>query len=365
MIRLAAPLIEDDDCAAVLEALRSGMLVQGPRVARFEELVASVTGTSYAVAVSSGTAALHLSLMALEVGPGDRVVVPAYSWPATANVVEQCGARPIFVDVTADTFAMDPDHLRVALANAPARAVIPVHPFGQMADMPSIAGLAAAAGAALLEDAACAFGAESRGLTAGSAGALGCFSFHPRKAVTTGEGGVVTTSDQALARQIRMLRNHGLDPTAATPDFVLAGLNYRMTEIQAALGESQVNKLDRILRFRRERALHYDELLAPLPIAPPVRPEGSRPTYQSYVVLLPAGISRDSLIRALRQEGIETQIGTYHIPLTRFYREKYGFSVGDFPVADDIFQRAVTLPLSPSITPEDQLKVVNAIAGYL
>ena len=243
------------------EALASGYLVQGPRVAEFEAAVADFVGTKHAVAVSNCTAALLLALMALEIGPGDRVAVTTYSWPATANVIALCGAEPVFVEIEPGTFNMDPDALADVLASTKVKAILPVHTFGGMADMSRLVGVAAKYDVPVIEDAACALGAELEGKRAGTWGVMGCFSFHPRKAITTGEGGVITTDDASLARKLRILRNHGQDPDAPVPDFIAPGHNMRLTEFQAALGATQMRKVQRIIDSRCAQAARYDELL--------------------------------------------------------------------------------------------------------
>lgn len=361
MIRLTVPTIEEDDLQAVREALASGFLVQGKRVQGLESAIASRVGTEHAIAVSSGTAALHLALLALGLGRGDRVAVPAYSFPATANVVELVGATPIFVDIADDTFAMDPEALK--RTGGVVTAVMPVHPFGQVADTDDLR--KAAPGVPIIEDGATAFGASRNGRPAGALGTLGCFSFHPRKAITTGEGGAVTTDDPALARVIRALRNHGMDPDAATPNFILPGFNYRMTDFQAALGSTQLAKLDRIIAGRREAAARYDALLQGTPIRAPVVTRGNSAVYQSYVTLVPPDVDRDALIRRLRAQHIETQIGTYHIPMATYFRKRYAFGLGDFPVTDDVAARALTLPLYPAIDPGEQASVVEKLLAAL
>lgn len=368
MIRLTVPSIEEDDLAAVRDALASGYLVQGPRVAAFEEALAKKIGAAHCVAVSNCTAALQLALMALDVQPGDAVLVTAYSWIATANVIELCGAEPVFVDVDAATFNMSPAALEAALAKLAAkgrrvRAILPVHAFGQMADMDAIMTIAARAGVPVIEDAACALGATWGGRQAGTVGALGCFSFHPRKAITTGEGGAVVTADAELARRVKALRNHGQDPAAPSPDFVVAGFNMRLTEMQAALGTTQLAKLDRIVSARRRLAARYTKALEGTRIAPPRVPAPSAPVYQSYVVTLPADVAerRADVIRGLRERGIETTIGTWHMPLTTFFRKKYGHAPGDFPGADAAFARALTLPLYESMTEAQVDEVVAAL----
>jgi dTDP-4-amino-4,6-dideoxygalactose transaminase len=368
VIRLAVPDIDDSDVEAVAEVLRSGYLVQGTHVRTFEERIAGITGARHAVAVSSGTAALHLALLALDIGAGDEVAVASYSWPATANVVALVGATAVFVDVDPRTGNIAPDALAAALRQRPAvRAVLPVHVFGCMADMEAVTQIAARHGAAVIEDAACALGAASRGRAAGTWGRVGCFSFHPRKAVTTGEGGAVTTDDSMLADRLRALRNHGLDPTAATPNFVMPGLNYRMTDFQGALGTAQLRKLDRIIERRRQLAASYGRLLDSTGVQPPAPPETSAHVFQSYVVRLPseAAQQRDGIIAWLRANGIESTIGTHHLPLTTYWRRVAGHQPGDFPGADDVAARAITLPLHTRLTEDEQIEVVGALTRAL
>ena len=363
MIRLAIPSIEEDDLQAVREALASGFLVQGPRVAAFEQTVADYVGTKHAVAVSNCTAALLLALMAIEVGPGDSVAVTTYSWPATANVIALCGAEPVFVEIEPGTFNMDPKALAETMQRTTVKAILPVHTFGGMADMSKITKVAEQYGVPVIEDAACALGAEIEGRRAGTWGLMGCFSFHPRKAITTGEGGIVTTDDASLVLRLRMLRNHGLDPEAPTPDFVLPGHNMRMTEFQAALGSTQMQKVERIIASRRSQAARYDKLFEPTEIVPPDALPGSRHVYQSYVALLPQKVSprRPEIIAALKAQGIETTIGTYHLPLTTYFRNRGGYSTGDFPVTDDVAARAISLPLFEALTSQQQEQVATEL----
>lgn len=364
MIRLTIPSIDETDLKAVEQVLASGYLVQGFRVAEFEAAVAAFVGTDYAVAVSNCTAALHLALLALGVAPGDRVAVTTYSWPATANVIALCGAEPVFVDVTPGTYNLDPDQLERVLENGPVRAILPVHAFGGAADMPRICALADRFGIPVVEDAACALGTEVGNRRAGTWGVMGCFSFHPRKAITTGEGGVITTSNPDLARAVRILRNHGQDPDAATPDFVRPGYNVRLTEFQAALGTTQMAKLERVVESRRQAAAVYDLLLQNTIIDVPRALDGSRHVYQSYVVQLPATAvaRRTKIIAALKDRGIETTIGTYHMPLTTYFRTHYSFTPGDFPVTDAVAARALSLPLYEGLAEEQQAEVVQALA---
>lgn len=375
MIRLAIPSIEADDLFAVNDAVASGYLVQGARVAAFEQAVAAQVGVKHAVAASNCTCALHLALLALDVRPGDLCVVTAYSWVSTANVIELCGAQPVFVDIDPVTFNLDPNHLEAILARLMAnqdtarrvKAVLPVHTFGQMADMKQLNAICGRWNLPVVEDAACALGATLHGQQAGAWGAMGCFSFHPRKAITTGEGGMVTTDDDVLANRVRALRNHGMDPTATTQDFIMPGHNYRMTEFQAALGTTQMTKLSRITTARCAAAARYDELLAGGPLQSPLIVRGASHVYQSYVTLLPADVAprRAELIRQGKEKGIETQVGTIHMPLTTYYRSRYGCQPGNFPVTDAVAARALTLPLHEAISPAEQQTVVDIITRLL
>ena len=372
MIRLAVPSIEEDDLQAVRDALASGYLIQGKRVAAFEKIAAEYVGVKAGVAVSNCTAALHLALLALDVRPGDLVVVSAYSWISTANVIELCGAQPVFVDIEPDSFNISPERLKGTLDRLMScastarrvKAVLPVHVFGQIADLPSILETAGRYSVPVVEDAACSLGASLRGRQSGSWGAMGCFSFHPRKAVTTGEGGLVATGDERLAGTLRALRNHGLDPNASSPDFIMPGFNCRMTEFQAALGQTQMAKIDRIIAARRKLADHYNRLFSGTPLKIPAARLGTEShVYQSYVTLLPdsASPARDALIQRLKESGVETAIGTWHMPMTRFFRNRYGYRKGDFPVTDDVFQRSLALPLFEKMTPDQQKEVAEKV----
>ena len=371
MIRLTVPSIDEEDLQAVSQVLATGFLVQGPQVALWEQRLGEILGTRHVIACSNGTAALHLALLALGVGPGDLVLVTAYSWLSTANVIELCGAQPVFVDILPDTFNMDPEGLaarvEALMANRETarrvKAILPIDAFGQIADLPAILQVAERHMLPVLEDAACALGARLHGKPAGAWSVIGTFSMHPRKAVTTGEGGAISTNDDHLAWKMRALRNHGLDPLASSPDFVMPGFNYRMTEFQAALGITQLRKIDRIVARRRELAANYSRLLAGTDITPPSVPPGHEPVFQSYVCLLPerAAGDRAALIRALKEQGIETTIGTWHMPMADYFRTRYGYRPGDFPVTDQVFSRALSLPLYEGLKEEEQEKVVRAL----
>jgi dTDP-4-amino-4,6-dideoxygalactose transaminase len=371
MIKLTAPFVDEQDLAAVREALESGSLVQGPRVAAFEAALAAYVGRDHAVAMNSCTSALHLSLLALGTGPGDLVVLPAYSFTATANAVELCGGRPVFVDIDPQTFNLDPRALRITLDRLQSdgtrdrvRAVLPVHTFGQMSDMVAIQAIADRCGIPVVEDAACALGATEGGRQAGTFGTMACFSFHPRKTLTTGEGGAVVTNDTALARTLRTLRNHGLDPDAGCADFVRPGFNNRMTEFQAALGSVQLKRMDAAIDARRQAAERYGTLLKGSIVEPQVVAEGRHSVYQSYVVLLPeaAAAARDAVIRRMRELDVEATIGTWNIPMTTYYRKTYGYKPEDFPTSAATFARSITLPMYYGLSASEQRQVVAALS---
>jgi dTDP-4-amino-4,6-dideoxygalactose transaminase len=266
---------------------------------------------------------------------------------------------------------MDPERLAETLgrlmgAAGTARCVkviLPVHTFGQMADMTAITKIAEQYGIPVIEDAACALGAKWEERQAGTWGLMGCFSFHPRKAITTGEGGVITTNDDQLARKLRALRNHGLDPDASSPEFIMPGYNYRLTEFQAAFGSSQMKKLDRIIAARRRLAHYYDNMIENNPVTVPAVPSQSFHVYQSYVTLLPEKIAprRAEIIRGLKEMGIETNLGTWHMPLTAYFRARYGYHAGDFPVTDRVFDCALTLPLHEFLTGPEQETIVQKL----
>lgn len=369
IIKLAAPRVSDEALQAVRDVLTSGWLVQGERVAELEAATAEITGIEHAVAVSSGTAALHTALAALGIEPGDAVAVSAYSYVATANVVEMCGATPLFVDIEPDTFNMNPGELERVLSEpreSPIRAVIVVHAFGQMADLDAITQIAGDHDVPIIEDAACALGATWAGSSPGAHSAMACFSFHPRKAITTGEGGMVVTADRDTAVAARAFRNHGLDPDADGPDFTGVGLNYRMTEFQAAMGTVALRQLEAGISQRRLLAKRYDELLAGRVGIPHVAPQSGH-VYQSYVVLLDAdaAAARPQIIEALAQRGVESTIGTWAIPTTSFYRARYGYTEASFPVTSDVFARSLSLPLHEGIEADDQDRVVEALGEAL
>jgi perosamine synthetase len=347
VIRLARPDVGPEELAEVAAVLESGQLTMGPKVEEFEAELARACGTEHAVVVSSGTAALHLAVLALGIGEGDEVLVPAYTFPATANVVALCGARPVLVDVDPETMNIDPE--RAAAAVTPrTRAVLGVHLFGRPMRVDELPDLP------LLEDAAGALGALHRGRRCGSLGVLACFSFHPRKIVTTGEGGAVTTDDDALADAIRQGRHHGWSPPGYA-EMPVAGLNYRLSDVLCALGIPQIRRLEELLAARERVAAGYEERLAGL-VDTPSADEGDRHGWQAYVVRLDR---RDEALAALREAGIQAQIGTYALHRLGAYRDQ-----GAFPGADEAYERALALPFHTRLTGEEQDRVAEVLALF-
>jgi perosamine synthetase len=350
-IRLARPDVGAEELAAVGEVLASGQLTMGSRVAEFEQAVARAVGTADAVAVSSGTAALHLALLAVGIGEGDEVIVPAYTFPATANVVELCGARAVLVDVDPETFLVRPELVAEAVTPR-TRAVLAVHLFGRPVEWEELQS-AVPQEVVLVEDAAGALGARYRETPCGALGLLACLSFHPRKIVTTGEGGAVTTDEAELATTVRSLRHHGL--AAGTADIAAPGFNYRLPDVLCALGIPQLARLESLMSLRERVAEWYTERLEHLVSVPRVA-DGDRHGWQAYVVALDR---RDEAIAGLREDGIEAQIGTYAVHHLSAYRDR-----GAFPGADAAFARALALPFAATMTEDEVDRVAAAVARF-
>jgi dTDP-4-amino-4,6-dideoxygalactose transaminase len=348
-IRLARPDVGEPELAAVAEVLESGQLTMGEKVGELERALANAVGTAHAAVVSSGTAALHLGVLALGVGPGDEVIVPAYTFPATANVVELAGARAVLVDIDPETFNVDPAKVAEALTPR-TKAVLAVHLFGRPAEWEALQ-TAVPQEVALLEDAAGALGATYRGTPCGSLGALACFSFHPRKIVTTGEGGAVTTDDAELDASVRRLRHHGW---AAAGEMPAPGFNYRLPDVLCALGIPQVAALETLLEARERVARGYTERLEHF-VETPRAAEDDRHGWQAYVVQLDR---RDAALAALRKAGIEAQIGTWALHRLDAYRDQ-----GPFPAADRAFERALALPFHTRLTDDDLDRVADVLTN--
>ncbi len=399
-IPITKPVFDAAEKAAVAAVLDSGWIVQGPQVARFEQLFAEFTGSRYAVATSSCTTALHLALIASGIGPGDEVIIPSFTFIATANAVEYVGARPVFLDIDLSTFTIDTHSLQDLLETAGRtrgrkfKAIIPVSLFGLCADMDEINRLAREHELLVIEDAACATGALHYGKHAGTEAVAGCFSFHPRKAITTGEGGMIVTDDDQLASTVRKLRDHGASKTdlerhlqqggSLLPDYNLLGYNYRMTDLQGALGVVQMAKLEHILHERSKAAQRYDRLLASVPelLTPQVLQDYVH-GYQSYVCLFQpygswsdpalatdwkrvgeANKIRNRLMAHLEEQKISVRQGTHAVHTLKYYQSKYGLADHDFPASYIADRLSITLPLFVGITEADQERVVETIRAF-
>jgi perosamine synthetase len=346
VVRLAWPDVGEEELAEIREVLESGQLTRGETVAEFEALLAAAAGTEHAVAVSSGTAALHVAVLALGIGSGDEVLVPAYTFPATANVVALAGATPVLVDVDPVTMNLDPaDAARRVTGRT--KAVRAVDLFGRPARMEELPELT------VLEDAAGALGATHRERPCGSLGKLACFSFHPRKIVATGEGGAVTTDDAELAERARSLRHHGWSPSASYDDMPQPGFNYRLSDVLCALGIPQLRRLEELLVAHERVGAGYAERLSGLDAVLPEADPGDRHGWQAYVIQVDR---RDEVMAGLRARGIQCQIGTYALHRLGAYRDQ-----GPFPGADAAFERALALPFHTRLTEAELDRVAQAL----
>ncbi|UCE67817.1 MAG: DegT/DnrJ/EryC1/StrS family aminotransferase [Candidatus Zixiibacteriota bacterium] len=342
--------------------MKSGRLVCGRMIETFERQLATYVKVRYAVCVSSGTAALHLGLLALGIGPGDDVIVPAFSYPASANAVEILGARPVFIDSEPNGFNIDVSRIENSITSR-TRAIMIVHNFGWPVEINKIHALSRKYDIPIIEDAACALGSSIAGVRCGNLGKLAVFSFHPRKILTTGEGGAVVTGDLELAEKIKKLRNHGQDFSHGV-DFVMPGFNYRMTEFQAAMGISQLNRYDLTLQERLKSADYYNRNLNDLKFLRPCLPEANRRlNYQTYVAFM-TGDFRDDIIDHLKNYEIEAGIGTYSIPHTTYYSNKYNIDKFRFSGSLGAFKNIISLPLYNGITTYEQKHVVEALKKY-
>ena len=371
-VPFARPYLRGDEGAAVAEVIASGWVSQGPRVRAFEAAFARRVGAAEAVAVSNCTVALQLALYVAGVGPGDEVIVPSMSFIATANAVWQCGATPVFADVDPRTFNLDPASAERAITPA-TKAIMPVHQLGLPADMDAFLAIADRHGLALVEDAACAIGARYRGRPIGSLGPPACFSLHPRKVITTGEGGVIAVQDREVADRLRRLRQHAMDVSDlarhAASDVVIEsyperGWNHRMTDMQAALGLCQLGALDEILADRRRLAERYTAAIEEVDfVAPPFEPGYAERTWQSYAVTLApdAPVDRNELMRLLLADGGATRRGVMAI----HEEDAYAGEPADLPHTEAASRSSLMLPLFAGMSDAQQDHVVGCLARHL
>jgi perosamine synthetase len=372
VIPISLPSMGQEEWEATKDPIFSGWITQGPKVAEFEKLFAQRHKVKHALAVSNCTTALHLALVALGVQSGDEVIVPAFTWVSTANAVMYCGAKPVFIDIDIQTFNIDTKQL-LGKITPKTKAVIPVHLFGLCANIDEIKRLAPEL--KIVEDGACAAGAAIGDRPAGSLGDIGCFSFHPRKSVTTGEGGMLTTNDDVLAEKLNMLRNHGASISEEQrhkgpkpyilPEFDIVGYNYRMTDIQGAVGVVQLKKLDVFIDEREKWANYYKEKLSGINwIRTPHIPSGYKHGWQSYVLFIDektAPMKRNDLMEYLQQKGISTRPGTHAVHMLGYYAKTYQIQPDDFPGAYAANEYSMSIPLHNKMVKEDFEYIVNAL----
>ena len=373
IIQIAQPVIGEEEWYAAKEPILTGWLTQGPKVAEFEKQFAARHNAQHALAVTSCTTGLHLALAALGIGPGDEVIVPAFTWIATANVVLYCGATPVFVDVHRTTYNIDPAQV-AAKVTEKTKAIIPVHLFGLCADINEIRAVIPDH-VKIIEDAACAAGASYNGSWAGTLGDAASFSFHPRKSITTGEGGMVTTNNNVLAERMQQMRNHGATISEEQrhhgpkpyilPDFNLLGFNYRMTDLQGSIGIVQLKRLDSLIDERAKWANWYKESLADINwIKLPKEPAKGSHGWQSFVTYIDpelAPMERNNIMELLQEAGISTRPGTHAVHMLNFYKERFGFKSEDFPAAKDCDQNTMAIPLHNKMTEEDYNYVLKKL----
>lgn len=370
MIPITKPYYTEEEERAAALAIRSGWVVQGPRVLEFEKMVADLVGAKYALATSNCTTALHLSLLALGIGAGDEVLVPSYSFIATANSVLHAGATPVFVDIDARTYNMDPALIEEKITPR-TKAIMPVHQIGLAADIDTIQEIARRHDLLVIEDAATMIGGEYKNKKIGTHSRAVCFSFHPRKAITTGEGGMVTTNDPDIARQIEMLRSHGANVSdyarhgadkVIIEEYPVLGYNFRLTDIQGAIGVEQMKKLDWILQRRLELGARYNNAFADLDfLETPYEPPYAKHTYQSYCLRVAHNSpkTRDEIMTAMQAEGIATRRGVMATHLEPFYLNTYGRV--SLPVTEQATRDTILLPIYAQMTQEEQETVINTL----
>jgi UDP-4-amino-4,6-dideoxy-N-acetyl-beta-L-altrosamine transaminase len=363
------PFLDEEDIKEEIDTLKSGWLSTGPKTMKFEELIAEYTGTKHAIAVNSCTAALHLSLIALGVGPGDEVITTPFTFASTGNVIVHVGAKPVFVDIEKDTYNIDPEKIKEAITPQ-TKAIMPVHYAGQPCDMEAIMRIAQKHNLYVIEDAAHAIGAEYQRKKVGTIGDVTCFSFYATKNMTTGEGGAITTNDNKMADRFRLLRLHGISKDAWKRysaaghwyyEIEECGWKYNMADIQAALGIHQLKKLDRFIETRRKFVKIYNEEFGKLEgiITPHEKPDVKH-VYHLYPILLDA-FSRDEFIEMMAEKGIGCSVHFIPLHLHPFYKKRFGFKKSAFPNAEWVYEREVSLPLYPKMSVEDVWRVINAV----
>jgi perosamine synthetase len=376
-MNIAEPSFDNMELELLKECLASKWVTQGPMTSRFEGLLAEAHNVKHALACTSATSALHLSTMALGLGPGDEMIVPAFTWITSANAAEYVGAKAVFVDIDLETYNIDPAAIEAAITPK-TKAIMAVHLFGLAAPMDEINAIAKKYNLAVIEDAACAIGTTYKGIPVGGLGDLGCFSFHPRKVITTGEGGSVTTNSDELANTIKALRNHG---ATGLPDpilephgpwtmgrFEVLGFNLRLSDIQAAVGVAQMAKLTSLIADRRNTAMRYMEALkAESHVVLPMGGDLFGHTFQSFVIRIREGgrARRNSIMNELYKIGIQTRPGTHAVYRLGYYQKKYQIPQDRFLNSNLAEDTTITLPIIPFMKQDDQDRVVESLIKAL
>lgn len=374
-IPISLPSMGTEEWEALKEPIQSGWITQGPKVKEFETLFAERHNVKHALAVSNCTTALHLALIACGVKQGDEVIVPAFTWVATANAVIFCNATPVFIDIDPITFNLDITQIKNKITSK-TKAIIPVHLFGLCANVDFIK--QNFPGLKIIEDGACAAGASLNGKPAGSLGDIGCFSFHPRKSITTGEGGMLTTNDDAIAVHLDKLRNHGASISEEQRHhgpkpyilsaFDIVGYNYRMTDLQGALGTVQIKKLDLFIDERQKWADYYSENLKNISwLRTPQVAEGYKHGWQSYVLFINEEVSpvkRNDMMEVLQQKGIATRPGTHAVHMLGAYANTFNLQPHDFPGAYAADQFSMSIPLHNKMVKEDFDYIISALKSF-
>lgn len=366
--------IDEDDIAAVVEALRDPLISQGPRLEAFEEAVAAYCGVRYAVAFNSGTSALHGAMFAAGVGPGDEVITSPVTFVASANAAVYMGARPVLVDISRDSYCLDIDKMEAAITER-TRAIVAVDYAGYPVDMARIKEIASSRHITVIEDAAHALGAKRDGQMVGNQADMTMFSFHPVKHITTGEGGMIVCHDEALYQRLKLLRSHGITRDEALLEahdgpwyyeMQELGYNYRITDIQCALGLSQLNKLEGFIGARNRLARRYDAALGDLAwlATPPMAVQEGRHAYHLYPIVVQPPVDRRELFNYLREALIGVQVHYIPVHLQPFYRKTYGYLPGDFPEAEAFYAGEISLPMFASLTDADQDYVISRIRNF-
>jgi dTDP-4-amino-4,6-dideoxygalactose transaminase len=362
-IKLIEPVIGEEEINEVVEVLRSGWLTEGQKTREFEEEIKKYVGVDYAFATTSCTTALEIALRALGVGSGDEVVVPDFTHPSTGNIVSWVGATPILVDVDLFSYNVDPAEIEKAITKK-TKCIIPVSWGGNPLNMDPLIEIKEKYGLFIIEDAACSLGAEYKGTKTGKLADITCFSFHPRKVITTGEGGVAVTNETFLAEKLDCLKKFGMKTKDGAIKFVVLGTNYKLSDVLSAIGLTQIRKIDSIIDRRIELANYYNELLDETElIRPPEKKANAKHIYQTYAVYIEKEGVRDKIIEDLRKENIETQIGTYALHMQPSYERVK--KIGKLERAEKLYRNLLALPMCHSMTKEDQEQVVFKIKKSL